>query len=60
MISIEKWMILTSLQKLPNNVGDLEKLIVAKGVEACPINHPIWSHWTGLMPMHTLLSNLGK
>ena len=31
MISPEKWMILTPLQKLPKNVGDLEKLIVAKG-----------------------------
>ena len=36
MISIEKWMILTSLQKLPNNVGDLEKLIVAKGFKNLP------------------------
>jgi len=31
MFSIDKWMILTSLQKLPKNVGDLGKLIVAKG-----------------------------
>ena len=31
MISLEKWMILTPLQKLPKNVGDLGKLIVAKG-----------------------------
>jgi len=30
MISLEKWLILTSLQKLPKNVGDLGKLIVAK------------------------------
>ena len=29
MISIEKLMILISLQKLPNNVGNLDKLIVA-------------------------------
>ena len=36
MISIEKWMILTSLQKLPNNVGDLDKLIVAKGFKNLP------------------------
>ena len=28
MISLEKWMILTPLQKLPNNVGDLGKIIV--------------------------------
>ena len=31
MISLEKWLILTPLQKLPNNVGELGKLIVAKG-----------------------------
>ena len=31
MISLEKWMILTPLQKLPKNVRDLGKLIVAKG-----------------------------
>ena len=29
-------MILTPLQKLPNNVGDLGKLIVAKGFEKMP------------------------
>ena len=33
MISLEKWYILTPFQKLPNNVGDLGKLIVAKGFE---------------------------
>ena len=31
MISIEKWLILTPLQKLPKHVGDLGKLVVAKG-----------------------------
>ena len=36
MISIEKWLILISLQKLPNNVGDLDKLIVAKGFKNSP------------------------
>ena len=30
MISLEKWSILTPLQKLPKNVGDLDKLILAK------------------------------
>ena len=29
MVSLEKWMILTPLQKLPKNVEDLGKLIVA-------------------------------
>ena len=31
MISLEKLYILTSLQKLPENVRDLDKLIVVKG-----------------------------
>ena len=33
MISQEKWMILTHLQKLPKNVEDLGKLIVTKGLK---------------------------
>ena len=33
MISLVKLNILTSVQKLPKNVGDLGKLIVAKGFE---------------------------
>ena len=36
MISLEKFKILTPLQKLPKNVGDLGKLIVAKGFEKMP------------------------
>ena len=36
MISQEKWMILTPLQKLPNNVGDLGKIIVSTGFEWLP------------------------
>ena len=36
MISLEKWMILTPLQKLPNNVGDLGKIIVATSIEWLP------------------------
>ena len=31
MVSLEKWMILTPLQKLPKNGEDWGKLIVAKG-----------------------------
>ena len=31
MISLEKIIILTPLQKLPKNVGDMGKFIVAKG-----------------------------
>ena len=36
MISLEKWNILTPLQKLPKKVGDLDKLIAAKGFEKLP------------------------
>ena len=36
MISLEKLKILTPLQKLPKNVGDLGKLIVTKGYEKLP------------------------
>ena len=36
MITLEKWMILASLQKLPNNVGNLGKIIVATGFELLP------------------------
>ena len=36
MISLEILKMLTPLQKLPKNVGDLGKLIVAKGFEKLP------------------------
>ena len=36
MISLEKGYILIPLQKLPKNVGDLGKLIVAKGFKNNP------------------------
>ena len=36
MISLEKWKILTPLQNLPRNVGDLVKFIVAKGFRKLP------------------------
>ena len=36
MISLEKWWILIPLQKLPKNVRDLGKLIVAKGLKKLP------------------------
>ena len=36
MISLEKLKILTTLQKLPKNVGELRKLIVATGFEKLP------------------------
>ena len=36
MNSLGKWMILTPLLKLPNNVGDLGKIIVATSFEWFP------------------------
>ena len=36
MISLEKLKILTLLQKLPKNVGDLGKVIIAKGFKKLP------------------------
>ena len=33
MNALEKWMILTPLQKLPYTVGDLSNIIVASGFE---------------------------
>ena len=40
MISLEKLMVFTHLQKLPKNVEDLGKLMVAQSAK----NRPIWSH----------------
>ena len=36
MILLQKWKILTPLQQLPKDVGDLGKLIVAKALKICP------------------------
>ena len=36
MISLQKWKILTPLQKLPKNVGDFGKLVVGKGFKKLP------------------------
>ena len=36
MISLEKWLILTPLQKLPKYVGDMGKIIFAKGFKMLP------------------------
>ena len=36
MISVEKWVILTPLQNLPKNVGNLGKIIVATGFKKMP------------------------
>ena len=48
MISLEKWMILAPLQKLPNNLGDLGKTIIATGFEWLPkVNKIALSGHTG-------------
>ena len=36
MVSLEKWLILTPLQKLLKNGGDWGKLIVSKGFKKLP------------------------
>ena len=36
MISQQKWLILTPLQKLPKNVGDLDKLLLHNCFEKLP------------------------
>ena len=36
MISLEKSKILTPIQKLPKNMGDLGKIIVARGFKKLP------------------------
>ena len=36
MIWLEKWKILTTLQNLPKNLGDLGNLIVANGYKKMP------------------------
>ena len=40
MISLEKFKILAPTQKLPKTVGDLGKLIVAKGIKKLPKKSP--------------------
>ena len=39
MVSLEKWKISQPVQKLPKNVGDLGKIITAKGFEKFPKVH---------------------
>ena len=41
MISLEEWKILTHLQNLPENVGDLDKISVATGFEKLSKVHRI-------------------
>ena len=51
MISLEKLKILTPLQKLPKNVGDLSKLIIAKGFKKLPkLLLPTYPHIPNYQP----------
>ena len=36
MISLQKWKILTTLHKMPKNVGDFGKIIIATSFEKLP------------------------
>ena len=53
MISLEKLKILTPSQKLPKNVGDLGKLIVATGFEKLP-NYNELPNLVTLLKMHNI------
>ena len=55
MISLEKQQILTSLQKLSNNVGNLGKLIVAKGFKKLPKVQKI-ANLVTLVPTYLIFS----
>ena len=55
MISLEKWIILTTLQKLLNNVGYSGKIIVATGFEWLPKVQKI-AHSGHTAPVHPALA----
>ena len=50
-------MILTPLQKLPKNVGDLGKLIAAKGFKGCPKSNKSPNLVTLVISTHLVASN---
>ena len=55
MIFLEKWMTLTTIQKLPNNVGDLGNIIVATDFEWLPkVQKIAQSGHTGYARDHSL------
>ena len=63
LIPLEKWKILTSLQNLPKNVGDLGKKIVAKGFKKLPKIQKIAKSghtdvWLNCWPSVTILAKL--
>ena len=60
MISLQKWLILRPLQKLPKNVSNLGKLIVAKGYKMLPKVQKIAKsgHTACYSPVANLINNL--
>ena len=57
MISLEQWLILTPLQNLPRNVGDLGILIYAKGFKKLPkVQKIAKSGHTANCPLRKLLA----
>ena len=59
MISLEKWKILTPLQKLPINEGDLGKIIVATGFEWLPKGQKIAQsgHTAPYLPIYNYITH---
>ena len=57
MISLEKLWVLTRLQKLPKNVGNLGKLIVATGYEKLPKVQQIAQSCYTVLPSHIIIIN---
>ena len=54
---------MTPLQKLPKKMGNLGKLIVAKGFKKLPKvqkNRPIWSHCMPATPKMFIINCLSK
>ena len=58
MISLEKLNILTPLQKLPKNVGDLGKLIIDKGFEKFPKVQSGHTGQEGKMKLRSIIKQL--
>ena len=58
MNTLEKWKFLTSLQKLPKNLDDLGKIIVATGLEQLPKVQKIPNMVT--LPTYIRLNQLGR
>ena len=58
MNSLEKWTILTPLQKLPNNEANLGKIIVAKGNLVTLVAYLLSTN--GLMTLQPQRKYLGK